>query len=74
MRNNIGYPNKNEYITGYGVDTAFNTWDSEYHASSQGFPQHHGCDRVGYGSDRRDNVTRAGARARLTAAYPMLTF
>ncbi len=27
MRNNIGYPNKNEYITGYGVDTAFNTWD-----------------------------------------------
>ena len=27
MRNNIGYPNKNEYITGYGVDTQFNTWD-----------------------------------------------
>jgi hypothetical protein len=27
MRNNIGFPNKNEYITGYGVDTAFNTWD-----------------------------------------------
>jgi len=27
MRNNIGYPNKNEYITGYGVDTAFNAWD-----------------------------------------------
>jgi hypothetical protein len=27
MRNNLGYPNKNEYITGYGVDTAFNTWD-----------------------------------------------
>jgi MYXO-CTERM domain-containing protein len=27
MRNNIGYPNKNQYITGYGVDTAFNTWD-----------------------------------------------
>jgi len=27
MRNNIGYPDKNEYITGYGVDTQFNTWD-----------------------------------------------
>ena len=27
MRNNIGYPNKNQYITGYGVDTQFNTWD-----------------------------------------------
>jgi len=27
MRNNLGYPNKNQYITGYGVDTQFNTWD-----------------------------------------------
>jgi MYXO-CTERM domain-containing protein len=27
MRNNLGYPNKNEYITGYGVDTQFNAWD-----------------------------------------------
>ncbi|MGB8297262.1 MAG: right-handed parallel beta-helix repeat-containing protein, partial [Polyangia bacterium] len=27
MRNNIGYPDKNEYIAGYGVDTQFNTWD-----------------------------------------------
>jgi hypothetical protein len=27
MRNNIGYPNKNSYITGYGVDTQFNSWD-----------------------------------------------
>ncbi len=27
MRNNIGYPDKNQYITGYGVDTQFNTWD-----------------------------------------------
>ena len=27
MRNNLGFPNKNQYITGYGVDTAFNTWD-----------------------------------------------
>ncbi|MGB7567804.1 MAG: right-handed parallel beta-helix repeat-containing protein [Chitinivibrionales bacterium] len=27
MRNNIGYPDKNSYITGYGVDTKFNTWD-----------------------------------------------
>jgi len=27
MRNNIAFPNKNEYITGYGVDTAFNSWD-----------------------------------------------
>jgi MYXO-CTERM domain-containing protein len=27
MRNNLGFPNKNEYITGYGVDTQFNSWD-----------------------------------------------
>ena len=27
MRNNLGYPNKNEYITGYGVDSQYNTWD-----------------------------------------------
>jgi MYXO-CTERM domain-containing protein len=27
MRNNIGFPNKNSYIDGYGVDTANNTWD-----------------------------------------------
>jgi MYXO-CTERM domain-containing protein len=27
MRNNVGFPNKNSYVSGYGVDTAFNTWD-----------------------------------------------
>ncbi|HWA75633.1 MAG TPA: right-handed parallel beta-helix repeat-containing protein [Polyangiaceae bacterium] len=27
MRNNIGFPNKNSYVSGYGVDTASNTWD-----------------------------------------------
>ncbi|HJX66770.1 MAG TPA: right-handed parallel beta-helix repeat-containing protein, partial [Polyangia bacterium] len=27
MRNNIGFPNKNSYVDGYGVDTASNTWD-----------------------------------------------
>jgi hypothetical protein len=27
MRNNIAFPNKNEYITGYDVDTQFNSWD-----------------------------------------------
>jgi hypothetical protein len=27
MRNNLAYPNKTQYITGYGVDTQFNTWD-----------------------------------------------
>lgn len=27
MRNNIGFPNKNSYVSGYGVDTTFNTWD-----------------------------------------------
>jgi len=27
LRNNIAYPNKTQYITGYGVDTQFNTWD-----------------------------------------------
>ncbi|MGC4070861.1 MAG: right-handed parallel beta-helix repeat-containing protein [Polyangiaceae bacterium] len=27
MRNNIGFPNKNSYVDGYGVDTSFNTWD-----------------------------------------------
>jgi hypothetical protein len=27
LRNNIAYLNKTQYITGYGVDTQFNTWD-----------------------------------------------
>jgi MYXO-CTERM domain-containing protein len=27
MRNNLAFPNKNDYITGYGVDTQFNSWD-----------------------------------------------
>lgn len=27
MRNNIGFPNKNSYVNGYGVDTAFNSWE-----------------------------------------------
>jgi hypothetical protein len=27
MRNNLAFPNKNEYVTGYGVDTQFNSWD-----------------------------------------------
>jgi len=27
MRNNLAFPSKNEYITGYGVDTQFNSWD-----------------------------------------------
>jgi hypothetical protein len=27
MRNNIGFPNDNQYIDGYGVDTKNNTWD-----------------------------------------------
>jgi hypothetical protein len=27
MRNNIGFPNDNSYIDGYGVDTKSNTWD-----------------------------------------------
>jgi len=27
MRNNIGFPHKNAYIDGYGVDSQFNTWD-----------------------------------------------
>ena len=27
MRNNLAFPNKTQYITGYGVDTQFNTWD-----------------------------------------------
>jgi hypothetical protein len=27
MRNNVGFPNDNSYIDGYGVDTAFNSWD-----------------------------------------------
>jgi hypothetical protein len=27
MRNNLAYPIKNSYITGYGVDTQFNNWD-----------------------------------------------
>lgn len=27
MRNNVGFPEKNSYIDGYGVDTKFNAWD-----------------------------------------------
>jgi MYXO-CTERM domain-containing protein len=27
MRNNLAFPNKTEYITDYGVDTQFNSWD-----------------------------------------------
>jgi hypothetical protein len=27
MRNNLAFPNKNEYVPGYGVDTQFNSWD-----------------------------------------------
>ena len=27
MRNNIGFPNDNNYIEGYGVDSQFNSWD-----------------------------------------------
>jgi hypothetical protein len=27
MRNNIGHPNDNAYIEGYGVDSQFNSWD-----------------------------------------------
>lgn len=27
LRNNVGFPNKNSYVDGYGVDSAFNTWD-----------------------------------------------
>jgi MYXO-CTERM domain-containing protein len=27
LRNNIGFPNDNQYVNGYGVDTKFNTWD-----------------------------------------------
>ena len=27
MRNNIGFPNDNAYIEGYGVDSQFNSWD-----------------------------------------------
>ena len=27
LRNNVGFPNKNSYVDGYGVDSASNTWD-----------------------------------------------
>jgi len=37
--------NKNEYITGLRGRHGIQHLGSEYHASSQGFPQHHGCDR-----------------------------
>jgi MYXO-CTERM domain-containing protein len=37
MRNNLGYPNKNQYITGYGVDTQFNTWDLNITPASSDF-------------------------------------
>ncbi|MBN1129185.1 MAG: right-handed parallel beta-helix repeat-containing protein [Chitinispirillaceae bacterium] len=37
MRNNIGYPNKNSYIDGYGVDTKNNTWDLNITSSAGDF-------------------------------------
>ena len=37
MRNNIGYPEKNSYINGYGVDTKFNTWDLGITPSTKDF-------------------------------------
>jgi MYXO-CTERM domain-containing protein len=37
MRNNLAYPNTISYITGYGVDTAFNTWDLNITAKSSDF-------------------------------------
>jgi hypothetical protein len=37
MRNNVGFPNKNSYIDGYGVDSASNTWDSSITETSADF-------------------------------------
>jgi MYXO-CTERM domain-containing protein len=37
MRNNLAYPNTISYITGYGVDTAFNTWDLNITAKPSDF-------------------------------------
>lgn len=37
MRNNLAYPNTTSYITGYGVDTAFNTWDLNITAKPSDF-------------------------------------
>ncbi len=37
MRNNIGYPEKNSYITGYGVDTKSNAWDLGITPSAKDF-------------------------------------
>jgi hypothetical protein len=37
MRNNLAYPNTISYITGYGVDTAFNTWDLNITPKSSDF-------------------------------------
>ena len=46
MRNNIGFPNKNSYIDGYGVDTADNTWDLSITEASADFvsTSDTGCD------------------------------
>jgi hypothetical protein len=46
MRNNIGFPNKNSYIDGYGVDTANNTWDLGISETSADFASTSdtGCD------------------------------
>lgn len=37
MRNNVGFPDKNSYIDGYGVDTASNTWDLNLAETSADF-------------------------------------
>lgn len=37
MRNNVGFPEDNSYIEGYGVDTSFNTWDLGIEASESDF-------------------------------------
>ena len=37
MRNNIGFPNKNSYVDGYGVDSKYNTWDLSITPSSGDF-------------------------------------
>lgn len=37
MRNNVGFPNDNSYVEGYGVDTQFNSWDLKITPTAKDF-------------------------------------
>jgi hypothetical protein len=71
MRNNVGFPNKNSYIDGYGVDTADNTWDLGISETSADFvsTSDTGCD----GPREADgSIPAACSFLRLKAGSPLI--